>query len=273
MKEAILKSSNEEILMNCQIDTRKQRIILEDKSTIPLYSSEGFKILSQIWLKVGWDQKHPYSFTWLGRPIIQIPEDPFRLQEVIYTIKPDVIIETGIAHGGSLIFSASLCKLMGRGRVIGVDIEIRPHNRKAIENHELYEFITMIEGDSISNKTFQQVKELVKENEIVLIILDSYHAYDHVLSELNLYSRLVSIGSYIIATDGSQRFLHDTPRAKTDYPEYVETWSNNNPAKAIEDFIAKNPNFKVEEPKFLFNEGNVNFRVSHWVNAFIKKVK
>lgn len=259
--------------MDCQIDTKKQQIILEDKSIIPLYSPQGFKIFSQVWLKVGWDQKYPYSFTWLGRPIIQIPEDPFRLQEVIYATKPDVIVETGIAHGGSLIFFASLCKLMGKGRVIGVDVEIRPHNRKAIESHELYDLITMIEGNSISDEIFQQVKELIHKEESVLAVLDSFHSYDHVLNELNLYSQIVSVGSYIIATDGSQQFLHDTPRAKADYSGYAETWSNNNPAKAIEDFVAKNPNFKVEEPEFLFNEGNVDFRVSHWVDAFIKKVK
>src|SRR5712692_578833 len=100
--------------------------------TIGLYSKEAFELLSLLWLKVGWNEKYPYTFSWLGRPIIQLPEDMIRIQEVIYRVKPDVIVETGIAHGGSLVYYASLCKLMERGRVIGIDLEIRPHNRAAI---------------------------------------------------------------------------------------------------------------------------------------------
>ena len=131
---------------------------IETENTIlPLYSPEGFRLISDLWLKVGWDQKHLYGFTWIGRPIIQIPDDMIRIQEVIYSLKPDVIIETGVAHGGSLIFMASLCKAIGTGRIIGVDIEIRPHNRKAIEDHELYDLITLVEGDSTAQNTFQQV--------------------------------------------------------------------------------------------------------------------
>ena len=109
---------------------------------------EAFALLSRLWLRAGWDTKYVYSFSWLGRPMIQLPEDMLRMQEVIYQVKPDVIIETGVAHGGSLVFHASLCHAMGRGRVIGVDIEIRPHNREAIEAHELFDLITLIEGDS-----------------------------------------------------------------------------------------------------------------------------
>src|SRR5580658_7622723 len=104
---------------------------------IALATAEGFALASKAWLRAGWDAKHVYSFTWLGRPIIQLPEDLLRIQEVIYQLRPDVLIETGIAHGGSLLFYASLCQLMGKGRVLGVDVEIRPHNRRAIENHPL----------------------------------------------------------------------------------------------------------------------------------------
>ena len=104
-------------------------------------------IISQAWLRAGWDAKHVYTFTWLGRPIIQLPEDIIRLQETIYSLRPDVIVETGVAHGGSAVFFASLCKLMGKGRVITVDIDIREHNREAIERHDLSEYITLIEGD------------------------------------------------------------------------------------------------------------------------------
>lgn len=258
--------------MNFYIDNEKQEIVLDDQSKIPLYSPEGFKVISNLWLKIGWDQKHLYSFTWLGRPLIQIPDDALRIQEVIYELKPDVVIETGIAHGGSLVFSASICKAMGKGRIIGVDIEIRPHNRKAIENHELFDLITLIEGDSISDEIFNQVKALIKPEETTLIILDSCHTYQHVLRELELYSQLLSMDSYIVATDGSQEYLNVTPRAKVDYPE-CGNWETDNPKKAAEDFVANNVDFKIVEPKFAFNEGNIDFRITHWPSAFIKRMR
>src|SRR5205809_7712159 len=117
-----------------KIDLANGILIIEEgntERTVELGSAEGFRIVSDIWLRSGWDAKYVYSFSWMGRPIIQLPEDLIRIQEVIYGVKPDLIIETGIAHGGSLIFYASLCKAMGRGRVIGLDIEIRPENRMA----------------------------------------------------------------------------------------------------------------------------------------------
>ncbi|MGD9649803.1 MAG: CmcI family methyltransferase, partial [Dongiaceae bacterium] len=139
-----------------------------------LASPEGFHLVSKAWMRAAWDAKYMYGFTWLGRPVIQMPEDMIRIQEVIFTHKPDVVIETGIAHGGSLIFYASLFKAMGRGRVIGVDIEIRPHNRKAMEDHPLTkEFITMIEGSSTDPKIVDQVRKLIKPGEKVMVILDS----------------------------------------------------------------------------------------------------
>ena len=128
-------------------------LIIEADGTqreINLYSLEGFRLLSELWVKSGWHQRYSYSFTWMGRPIIQLPEDMIRIQELIFSLKPDVIIETGIAHGGSLIYYASLCKTLEKGRVIGVDIEIKPQNRAALESHELFPFITLIEGDSSS---------------------------------------------------------------------------------------------------------------------------
>src|SRR5215475_12958960 len=154
---------------------------------LPFNSPEAFALVSRAWLRCGWDTKYVYSFTWMGRPIIQLPDDLVRIQEVIYRVKPDVIIETGVAHGGSLIFYASLCKAMGHGRVIGVDIEIRPHNRKAIEAHELFPLITLIEGSSTDPNIVTMVKALVKPGEMVLVLLDSNHSKRHVLEELNCY--------------------------------------------------------------------------------------
>ncbi len=132
-----------------KVDLDQSTVSIDEDGVTRLYgldTPQAFKIVSDIWLRAGWDNKYVYSFTWLGRPIIQLPEDLIRIQEVIYLVRPDVIIETGVAHGGSLVFYASLCKAMDGGRVIGVDIEIRPHNRAAIESHPLFPFITLIEG-------------------------------------------------------------------------------------------------------------------------------
>jgi len=247
-------------------------VIEVDNKKVNLYSPEGFKLLSELWVKVGWDQKYIYSFSWLGRPIIQSPEDMLRMQEVIYDIKPSLIIETGIAHGGSLIYYASILNAIGKGKVVGIDIDIREHNRKAIEEHDLFSCIDLIEGSSIALETFKKVEELVNPNDKVIVILDSAHDYDHVLREIELYSSLVSVGSYIVVTDGSQEYLGDTPRAKEVYPGYAETWEKNNPKKAAEDFVLNNDQYEIIEPLFPFNESDLNFRITLWPSAFIKKI-
>ena len=186
----------------------------------------------------------------------------------------DLIIETGIAQVGSLVYYASICKIMGKGRVLGVDIEIRPHNRNAIENHELFNLITLVEGDSIGVETQNQIVNCIKEDDnVIIVILDSAHDYDHVLGELTAFRDYDSVGSYIVVTDGSQEYLNMTLRAKTDYPEYCKTWDTNNPKKAAEDFISTNRNFQIVEPKFSFNESNIDFRVTNWPSAFLKRIK
>jgi cephalosporin hydroxylase len=257
--------------MKIEIDTESNTIKLANSNVIDLYSVEGFKFLSDLWLKVGWDQKYLYTFTWCGRPIIQLPEDILRVQEVIYSIKPDIIIETGVAHGGSLMLYASICKTIGKGKVIGVDIEIRPKNRISIENHELFEFITLLEGNSISGAIIEKVSSFISDTDTVLVILDSCHDYEHVFLELETYSNFVTPGSFIVVTDGSQEFLGDTPRARLQYPK-SNTWGFNNPKKAIDDFISNNKHFILHEPNFLFNESAINFRLTHWPSAFLKRI-
>lgn len=231
---------------------------------IELYSKEAFELISSLWTKVGWDQKYVYTFTWMGRPIIQLPEDMIRIQEVIYQVKPDVIVETGVAHGGSLIYYASLCKAMGKGRVIGVDIEIRPHNRKAIETHELSPYITLIEDDSVVPRAIDHIRSLVKQGESVLVILDSCHTKQHVLRELDAYHDLVTPGSYIIATDGAMRDLCDVPRGN---PEWV--WDN--PVSAAKEFASGHPEFVIEQPPWLFNESQLTENITHWPGAYLKR--
>jgi cephalosporin hydroxylase len=235
-------------------------------SDLPLASPEAFSAISRAWLRSGWDLKYVYGFSWMGRPIIQLPEDLLRIQEIIYRVKPDVLIETGIAHGGSLIFYASLFKAMGKGRVIGVDIEIRPHNRKAIESHEMYDRITMIEGSSVDHNIVGEVRTKIRAGERGLVILDSNHTRAHVLAELRSYAEFVALDSYIVACDGIMRELVGAPRTN---PE----WVTDNPQSAVKDFLAERDDFVLEEPAFPFNEGEITERVTYWPNAFLRRIK
>lgn len=243
---------------------RDSIITLDDGTKIDLLDPRAFSIISEAWLRAGWDTKYVYSFSWMGRPIIQLPEDILRIQEVIYGIKPDVIIETGIAHGGSLIFYASLCTAIGKGRVIGIDIEIRPHNRKGIEEHKLSPLISLIQGNSTDIQIIEAVKSQICSTDTVLVILDSSHLKDHVLAELRAYSPLVSPGSYIIACDGIMKQIVGAPRTQKD-------WSWNNPISAIDEFLETSLDFEYSEPVWLFNEGIVTERVTYWPKAYLRK--
>jgi len=253
--------------MKIVIDFSKEKLIVEDKNganLYDLYSKKSFETLSSCWLKVGWDQKYIYTYTWMGRPVIQLPEDMIRIQEVIFRIKPDVIIETGIAHGGSIIFYASLCKAMSKGRIIGIDIEIRPHNRKEIENHELFSYINLIEGNSTDPEIIKKVKSLIKKNETVLVILDSNHSKQHVLDELCAYHDLVTPGSYIVATDGIMKELYDVPRGDPD-------WKLNHPTAAVIEFVSEHTDFIIEQPEWPFNESDLKENVTHWPKGWLRR--
>lgn len=229
-----------------------------------LGTPEAFYAISQAWLRCGWDAKYVYSFSWLGRPIIQLPEDMVRIQEVIFTVQPDVIIETGVAHGGSLIFYASLCKAIGRGRIVGIDIEIRPHNRRAIESHFLFPYITLIEGSSVAPSVISNVRDQVRAGERVLVLLDSCHQKQHVLGELEAYGPLVSPGSYIVAMDGIMSQVVGAPRTNPD-------WTWNNPREAADEFVGAHPEFEIVNPAFPFNEGKITDRVTYWPGGFIRR--
>ena len=249
--------------MRVSIDT-EGRTLSVDGRKLDLYSDEGFKLLSDLWVKVGWNQKYSYSFSWLGAPIIQLPEDMIRYQEAVVACKPDVIIETGVAHGGSAIYSASLCKLLGKGRVIAVDIEIKPHNRARIEQHPLADLITLIVGSSTAPGVVAQVKGLIKPGESVLVVLDSDHSYKHVADELAAYAPMVTAGSYIIATDGVMRDLEDAPRGKPG-------WGKDNPAQAAIDFAGGHSEFVIEEPAWPFNESTLSGNITHWPMAWLRR--
>jgi len=234
--------------------------------TTPLYSTAGFEELSKLWLKVGWNQKYVYTFSWLGRPVIQLPDDMIRIQEVLHQVQPDVIVECGVAHGGSLVFYASLCKLADRGRVVGIDIEIRPNNRDAIEAHPLANLITLIEGSSTAPETVAAAAAEIRPEDRVLVILDSNHTRDHVRAELEAYAPLVSVDSYLVVMDGVMRLVADTPRGD-------RGWTCDNPIEAVDDFVGEHPEFVVEQPPWLFNESDLRSNVTHWPRGYVRRVR
>jgi cephalosporin hydroxylase len=232
----------------------------------PMASAEGFAAASRAWLRAGWDAKHVYSFTWLGRPIIQLPEDLIRLQELVWSERPDVVVETGVAHGGSLVFFASLFAAIGRGRVIGIDIDIRSHNRAAIEAHPLASRIEMIEASSTDSGTVAEVRRRIALGEKVMVVLDSNHSRDHVLAELRAYAPLIDVGGYFIVQDGIMRDLAGAPRSGPG-------WATDNPVAAAEAFVGKDERFEIVEPEWLFNEGLARSRVTYWPSCHVRRVR
>jgi len=190
--------------------------------------------------------KYSYNFSWMGRPIIQYPQDIVAMQEIIWEVKPDLIIETGIAHGGSLVYYASLLELIaacgeGNGEVLGIDVEIRPHNRAAIEAHPMFKRITMIEGSSISSEIVDQAHKLATGRKRVLVCLDSMHTHDHVFAELEAYAPLVTTGSYCVVFDTVVESMPDDF-----YPD--RPWSKgNNPKTAVWEYLKNHPEFEIDE--------------------------
>jgi len=185
--------------------------------------------------------KYSYNFTWLGRPIMQLPQDIVAMQEIIWQVKPDLIIETGIAHGGSLIFYASMLELLGgEGQVLGIDIDIREHNRVEIEKHPMFERITIMQGSSTDEDIVQQVYDFAKGKKQVLVALDSSHTHNHVLKELQLYSPLVTKGSYLVVFD---TLIEDIP--EDFFPD--RPWGKgNNPKTAVWEFLKTNHRFEID---------------------------
>lgn len=184
-------------------------------------------------------EQYSYNFSWMGRPIIQYPQDMIAMQELIWRIQPDVLIETGIAHGGSLIYYASLFELIGKGEVIGIDIDIRAHNRAAIEAHSMFKRITMFEGSALDETLVADVAKLVDGKKTVMVSLDSNHTHEHVLRELELYSPFVTPGSYCVVFD---TIVEDMPTGMYDRPWDV----GNNPKTAVREFLSSNDIFEID---------------------------
>lgn len=185
--------------------------------------------------------QYSYNFTWMGRPIIQYPQDMIAMQELIWEVKPDLIIETGIAHGGSLIYYASLLELIGHGEILGVDIDIREHNRKEIEKHPMFKRISMIEGSSVSQETVDKVAKYAEGKSRIMVSLDSNHTHEHVLQELQMYAPFVSVDSYLVVFD---TIVEDLPEG---YFKHQRPWGiGNNPKTAVHEFLAGNNQFRID---------------------------
>lgn len=255
--------------MKIVIDTAAQTLTQADgtaENTVGLYTKEAFEALSLAWVRVGWSLQYYHNFTWFGLPILQLPEDLLRLQEVIYALRPAVIVETGVYQGGSLLFHASLLAAMGEGKVIGVDLEIPQQTRDTLSRHPLAPRITLFEGDSTDPKIVAQVAEVAGSAGPVLVILDSGHSRDHVARELECYAPLVTQGSYIVATDGIMKDISDVPRA---LPE----WKTDNPFEAANNFAARHPEFRQQPPAWLSRQGVLTENVTYWPGAWLQRLK
>lgn len=213
-----------------------------EKMIARMSHDSGLKGLTREWFSCSSKYEYSYHFSWLGRPIIQFPQDIIAAQDIIWRVRPDLIIETGIAHGGSMIFSASMLELLrGEGQVLGIDIDIREHNRVEIEKHPMFKRITMIEGSSIDDAVVEQVYNFAKGKERVLVFLDSNHTHEHVLREMELYSPLVKKGSYLVVFD---TVVEDMPN------EFFENrpWGKgNNPRTAVWEFLKTNDRFEIDK--------------------------
>ena len=212
-----------------------------------LASDKGVQELSRTWSQETNRNGYTYNFEWLGRPIIQYPQDIMAMQELIWQVQPDLIVEMGIAHGGSLIFFASMLELNATcggpvdARVLGVDIDIRQHNRKAIEEHPMARRISMIEGYSIDPHTIEQVKSGTEGKKKILVCLDSNHTHDHVLAELEAYAPLTSVGSYCVVFD---TLIQDMPAELFDDRDWGP---GDNPKTAVWQYLKTHPEFEIDK--------------------------
>lgn len=232
---------------------RKYVLTKDDKNTKEL-EELGLK-----WARVSEENRLSYEIDWLGVPVIQTPEDLILMQELIFNVQPDFIIESGIAHGGGLIYYASLMELLNKGKVIGVDIDIREYNRKVIEAHPLFKRIEMIEGDSVSDETVREVRKRIPENSKVIVCLDSDHSKAHVLRELQIYQDFVVPGCYIVVFDTNTSRLAELGVCDKKY-------INNGPKEAVEEFLKMNDNFEIDKS---YNK----LYVSYNPDGYLRRIK
>lgn len=232
------------------------------KAIMDMGNDMDFRKMSLDWILKSNEYKYGFDFTWMGRPVIQFPNDMFILQELIWKVKPDLIIETGIAHGGSIIFSASMLELVGGdGKVVGIDVDIRKHNRIEIEEHPMFKRIEMIEGSSTDEEIINQVYKIADDKKSIMVFLDSNHSHKHVLGEMNAYGKLVNVGSYMVVFDTCIELF---PKGYcSDRPWDV----GDNPMTAIDAFMEDNDTFIRDE---LLNSKAI---ITAAPNGYLRKVK
>lgn len=233
--------------------------------------------LSRVWSRETNRNGYTYNFSWQGRPIIQYPQDMVAMQELIWKVKPDLIIETGIAHGGSLIYSASMLALLdiceaietgenldpsaSRRKVLGIDIDIRAHNRAAIEAHPMASRIQMIQGSSIEPETVRSVEDVTADYDCVLVCLDSNHTHEHVLAELEAYAPLVSVGSYCVVFD---TLIEDMPADMF----FDRPWGpGDSPKTAVREYLKEHKEFEID--KAIYDK----LMISVAPDGYLKRIK
>lgn len=222
-----------------------------------------FRQKSLDWMLHADKYKYTYNYTWMGRPIIKFPNDMVIQQELMWNLKPDLVIETGIAHGGSIIFTASMMEMMGiEGEVVGVDVDIREHNRKEIESHPMMKRITMYEGDSVAPLMVERVRKHTEGKKCVLVILDSLHSHDHVYKELQAYADMVTIGSYCVLPD---TFIEFFPKG---YYSGTRPWDvGDNPYTAMKQFMSETEHFEID--KSLTNKA----MITETIDGYLKRTR
>ena len=235
----------------------------KDENILLQGSNESLKASAAAFMHASIDSRYSYNFSWMGRPIIQYPQDMMAMQEIIWAIKPDLIIETGIAHGGSLIYYASLLELIGKGKVLGIDIDIREHNRCEIEAHPMHKRIEMIQGSSVDPEVVAKVKMHAAGKQTIMVTLDSNHTNDHVLAELEMYSPFVSLNSYLVVYDTIvEKLPPDSMPAKS------RPWGiGNNPLTALNTFLETNPQFEIDQTI------NNKLLISVAPDGYLKRIK
>lgn len=232
-----------------------QKHILREKDK----NVDQLKKASREWLVAHWENKLSYEINWLGMPIIQTAEDMIIMQEIIFDVKPDFILEMGIAHGGSLIYYASLLKMLGRGRVIGIDIDIREHNKNLLEKHPMIDRIELIQASSVSKNTYNIIRRKIPQKAKVIVILDSNHEREHVLKEMELYSSLVSKNSYLVVCDTITSQFVGLRHSKKDF-------TTNNPMEAVNIFMKKYPK------KFVIDNAREKLYITYFPKGFLKRI-
>lgn len=247
------------------IDTDRAILNVADHGAtreLPLYSKEAFEAISDQWLRVGWALGQYFTFSWMGLPVLQLPEDLVRLQEVIAELQPDVIVETGVFGGGSMLFHATICEALGKGRIVGVDKHIPSETREAVMRHRLSHRITLIEGDSAAPVIVTQVAHTIPDAATVMVLLDSDHSKAHVARELEAYAPFVTPGSCIVAADGVISCLAGVPGGDP-------AWVHDNATEAAREFAARHPEFELREPKWRVNGSSLDRAITYWPGGWL----